>query len=401
MSSHREAPEISKDPVADNTDIYAFVSPANDTVTIIANYIPLEDPAGGPNFYEFGDDVLYEIHIDNNGDGKRRHHLPVPVHRRRRATRRRSSTTPARSPRIDSPNWNRQQTYTVDPGRASGTARRRWLSEDLPCPPCNIGPRSTPNYAALAGAAVTRSARRRQGVRRPAPRGFYVDLGSIFDLGDAAAVPEPAPDPDAPQRPGVDALQDAQRAHHRASRCRSRDADARRHDADRPDGARSVHRRVGRGQPQGAVSATARRPTATAGPCVQVSRLGNPLFNEVIVPMARRRTAGTRADPSDDSAVRQVRRAARAGRSCCRCCTRACSRTSAAYTSRPGRPAGDPADRHPVGHRPRLPELHGPDQADMLRLNVAIPPSANPNRLGLVGGDPPASPTGGASPTTS
>ena len=71
MSSHREAPEISKDPVADSTDVYAFVSPDKPgTVTLIANYIPLQEPAGGPNFYEFGDDVLYEIHIDNNGDGR-------------------------------------------------------------------------------------------------------------------------------------------------------------------------------------------------------------------------------------------------------------------------------------------------------------------------------------------
>src|SRR6202000_2251665 len=70
MSSHREAPEIAKDPVADSTDVYAFVSPDRPgTVTLIANYIPLQSPSGGPNFYEFGDDVLYEIHIDNNGDG--------------------------------------------------------------------------------------------------------------------------------------------------------------------------------------------------------------------------------------------------------------------------------------------------------------------------------------------
>src|SRR5437763_7510062 len=71
MSSHREAPEISKDPVADSTDLYAFVSPDHpDTVTLIANYLPLQGPAAGPNFYEFGDDVLYEIHVDNNGDGR-------------------------------------------------------------------------------------------------------------------------------------------------------------------------------------------------------------------------------------------------------------------------------------------------------------------------------------------
>ncbi len=70
MSSHREAPEIAKDPVADSTDLYAFVSPDDpDTVTLIANYIPLQSPDGGPNFFEFGDDVFYQIHIDNNGDG--------------------------------------------------------------------------------------------------------------------------------------------------------------------------------------------------------------------------------------------------------------------------------------------------------------------------------------------
>src|SRR5579862_9492212 len=71
MSSHREAPEISKDPVSDSTDLYAFVSPDRpDTVTLISNYIPLQAPDGGPNFYEFGDDVLYEINIDNDADAK-------------------------------------------------------------------------------------------------------------------------------------------------------------------------------------------------------------------------------------------------------------------------------------------------------------------------------------------
>src|SRR5262245_28670055 len=69
-SSHREAPSISNDPTADNTDLYAFVSPdAPNTVTFVANYIPLEGPAGGPNFFSFGDDVLYSINIDNTGDG--------------------------------------------------------------------------------------------------------------------------------------------------------------------------------------------------------------------------------------------------------------------------------------------------------------------------------------------
>ena len=113
MSSHREAPEISKDPVADNTDVYAFVSPDKpDTVTIIANYIPLEGPAGGPNFFEFGDDVLYEIYIDNDGDAK-----PDVVYQFRFRARLRNPNTflyntgPIGS--LDDPNWNRRQFYTV------------------------------------------------------------------------------------------------------------------------------------------------------------------------------------------------------------------------------------------------------------------------------------------------
>jgi len=70
-SSHREAPLIALDPYADNTDVYAFVSPDRaNSVTVIANYIPLEEPSGGPNFYRFDDNVLYQIRFDNNGDAR-------------------------------------------------------------------------------------------------------------------------------------------------------------------------------------------------------------------------------------------------------------------------------------------------------------------------------------------
>src|SRR6476660_3010608 len=68
-SSHREPPLISQDPLADNTDLYAFVSPDRpDTVTIIANYIPFEEPASGPGFWSFDPNASYNIYIDNNGD---------------------------------------------------------------------------------------------------------------------------------------------------------------------------------------------------------------------------------------------------------------------------------------------------------------------------------------------
>jgi hypothetical protein len=66
-SSHREAPLIASDPLADNTDLYAFRSPDNpDMITIIANYIPAELPFGGPNYTTFGENIRYEIHIDND-----------------------------------------------------------------------------------------------------------------------------------------------------------------------------------------------------------------------------------------------------------------------------------------------------------------------------------------------
>ena len=121
MSSHREAPEISKDPVADSTDLYAFVSPDKPgTVTLIANYLPLEAPAGGPNFYEFGDDVLYEIHIDTHG-----HSQADITYQFRFATQLPNpdtflyNTAPITS--LTSPAWNRRQTYSVT--RVDGRGR--------------------------------------------------------------------------------------------------------------------------------------------------------------------------------------------------------------------------------------------------------------------------------------
>src|ERR1700690_1587936 len=113
MSSHREAPGISKDPVADSTDLYAFVSPdAPETVTILANYVPLQDPAAGPNFFEFGADVLYEIHIDNTGSG-----TPAITYQFNFTTTIVDPNTflyaPGPITSLTDSHWNRRQTYTV------------------------------------------------------------------------------------------------------------------------------------------------------------------------------------------------------------------------------------------------------------------------------------------------
>ena len=103
-SSHREAPLIAEDPVADLTDVYAFVSPDKpDTVTLVANVNPFELPAGGPNFHKFGDDVLYQINVDNDGDAVADLAVPVQVPHDHDATRTRSCTTRTRSRRSTTP----------------------------------------------------------------------------------------------------------------------------------------------------------------------------------------------------------------------------------------------------------------------------------------------------------
>src|SRR5207248_638063 len=143
---------------------------------------PLQDPAGGPNFNSFGDDVLYSINIDNKGDGQ--DHIQYQF--RFKTTFRNPdtflyNTGPISS--LDDPDWNMPQTYTVtrvEEGRSRNIAR------GLSTPPDNIGPRSTPNYANLASAAVfplsgVHGTGKVFAGQRDDP--FFVDLGSIFDLG--------------------------------------------------------------------------------------------------------------------------------------------------------------------------------------------------------------------------
>ena len=179
MSSHREAPEISKDAVADSTDLYAFVSPDKpNTVTLIANYVPLQAPDGGPNFYEFGDDVLYSINIDNTGDGH-----PDVVYEFRFSNKITDpktflyNTGPITS--LTDVTWNRRQFYTV---KRIANGKSTTLGSNLACPPCNIGPLSTPNYPSLAAAAIHALPNGGQVFAGQRAEGFFVDLGSIFDL---------------------------------------------------------------------------------------------------------------------------------------------------------------------------------------------------------------------------
>src|SRR5262245_59120533 len=149
-SSHREAPLIGDDPAADNTDVYAFVSPDRpNTVTIIANYIPFEDPAGGPNYYKFDPTVLYSLNIDNDGDARE----DIAYQFRFKTELRNPNTFLHNTGPIDSPanqaaNLSLRQTYTVSRVTSSGSSV---LGSNLAVPPTNIGPRSNPSYDAFQG----------------------------------------------------------------------------------------------------------------------------------------------------------------------------------------------------------------------------------------------------------
>ena len=196
-SSHREAPLIAEDPLADPTDVYAFRSPDQpDTVTLVANFVPFQLPAGGPNFYRFGDDVLYQIHIDNVGDGR-----PHLTYNYRFTTKTNNPNTflydnvPPVGPITCSghtyKNWNRPQSYTLSvQGDSDGYDDSHVIARGLMTPPSQVGPKVTPNYDKLAACATYTSLP--GGIssfagQRDDP--FYADLGRIFDLINVGATP--------------------------------------------------------------------------------------------------------------------------------------------------------------------------------------------------------------------
>jgi Domain of unknown function (DUF4331) len=411
MSSHREAPEISKDPVADNADVYAFVSPDNPgTVTLISNFVPLQDPPGGPNFFEFGDDVMYAIHIDNDGDGRPEisYVFRFQTQLRDRATFL-YNTGPITS--LDSPSWNKRQFYSVTrvegpDTTAYGTGassnghhhhhaprlKTRVLGNGLACPPCNIGPRSTPNYDTLAEAAVHALPGGAKVFAGQRTDGFYVDLGAIFDLGDLRPFQQLHLIPTAPAL-GVDATKTLN-IHTIALQVPIAELTSNRKVPTDPASSSSVI---------GVWSSASRRKVrmidkanderSQSGPWVQVSRLGNPLVNEVIVPLGEKDRWNTTYPAAEKQFRGHVEQPELA------------KLLPVLYPkvfpnlAALSKPRADLVaillTGLPPGVVPGFQNYTGKVLADQLRLNLAIPPTTStPSRFGLLGNDPGGFPNG-------
>ena len=383
-SSHREAPAITEDPKADSTDVYAFISPdgpapgAGATVTLLVNYIPFQAPAGGPNYFTFSDDVLYEIKIDNSGDA-----VADIVYEFRFSTNVENGDTFLYNlGLIDGPSaaaLNVKQTYSVWRRDGSG---RTLLGGNLPVSPTRIGPRSNGNQAAyetVAAAAVRNLSDGSRAFAGPRDEGFYLDINAIFDLLNISRAAGLGTGPAVDGTKGFNVSTLALQIP--VTRLTA--------DGSEP----TLGSNLGGSNAVLGVWTTASRRKHRVlrghedprdfGPWVQVSRLGLPLINEVVVPL-RFKDQFNRTSPAQDleniagfvvdpelarllAGVHglEVPPAPRTD------LVSVISFLPGALTSR--------SDLRP---------------ADVLRLNVAIPAATTAHRLGVIGGDVAGFPNG-------
>jgi uncharacterized protein DUF4331 len=383
FSSHREAPLIADDPTADNTDLYAFVSPESpDRVVMIWNYIPLEEPAGGPNFHKFDDNVRYPVHIDNDHDAK-----PDITYEFRFTTQVQNPATflavTGEVSSLADPDYNVRQFYDVYQILDKPKKPTKLNTAPIPVPPPNVGPISTPNYeASLATPAITTLPNGYRVFAGPRDEAFYVDLGAIFDrltirkdFGQNAggkdgtagynvhccAIEVPIADLTKDKLPKAETSEPILGIYTTASR-------------------RTVRVLSKKG--------TAKH----VGGLVQVSRLGSPLVNEVVIPL-KDKDKFNASQPKDDAA------------------------SFLAYVTTPEVPAlfnalyGGAGLTTPTTNRSDLvevflsgvPGLTKPSTpnavpSEMLRLNVTIAPKkpgdAGYSRFGVLGGDNSGFPNG-------
>ena len=376
------------DPLADNTDTYAFRSTEpgrSGFVTLIANWIPFQEPSGGPHFYKFDDTVLYEIYIDNTGDGvedvtyqfrfKTKFRNPDSI-LGMAAPNQALNGTGGIEPLItslDDPDYNEPQTYSVT--RIDRRGKPVLLAKDLLAPPNNIGERTTPNYeTTLAQPAVYSLPNGGKVFAGQRDEGFYIDVGGVFDTLKLKSIgATDGVDSTAGFNVGTIAIEVPIQELTRTGAVPAGPTAS-----DAVVGVWAVSSRqkitVLRSNPhEGAED------PLTAGPLQQVSRLGSPLVNELIIPL-KLKDAFNRATPAGDSQFAQFVTNPQLAQL-----------LSAVFgINVPPAPRNDLVAIFATG----IPvnDVTGPNFTtflsdgkphEMLRLNVAIPPSSNPSRLGF------------------
>ncbi|MBA2561030.1 MAG: DUF4331 domain-containing protein, partial [Propionibacteriales bacterium] len=362
-SSHREAPQILADPQVDNTDVYAFVSPDRpNRVTLIGNWIPFEEPAGGPNFYPFADDARYTFKIDNNGDAKAdiTYRWKFSSHYRSKNTFL-YNTGPVTA--LRDPDLNFRQTYSLKKITRSGKVTT--LLRHAPVAPSNVGQASMPNYAELSNRAIKAYEPGEKSFAGQADDSFFLDL-RVFDLLYGADLSEVGNDTLSGYDVNTIALQVP------------------------------IKELTRGGDPVIGVWSTTDRPSMRvqrangsqrySGKYVQVSRLGNPLINEVIIPVGLKDAFNALAPRQDATVTRAVNRVL---------FPEVPRRLHAIYgLPIPATPRDDLFKVFLTG----IKGLNRPTgyvrPAELLRLNTSIPPADVPNRLGVLGSDNQGFPNG-------
>jgi hypothetical protein len=386
-SSHREAPRILKDPTADNTDVWAFTAPdAPGSLTVVANWIPFADPAGGPNFYPLDENARYYVKIDNTGDG-----YEDVAYRWKFKTRYRNPDSflyaAPQVTSVDDPDVNLVQTYdlykeTYNKNRK--LVRTKRIANDAPVVPDNVGPKTIPNYAQVEAGGVTSLRGGGKTIVAPADDAFFADLGVIFDGINI----------DQPGRPniglgnqggGKDDLSGyntksfvLQVPERQVTRDGKQVADMKAGNA--VVGVWSTTERK-----HMSVLSGARKSKRSQGDnWVQVSRLANPLINEVVIPIGMKDKFNATSPANDAKNFGRFAlnpEPARILNALFGLGIQETNRTDIVQALLTGVPGLTQIGKNPAA-------------ADTLKINLGVPPAANPNRFGVLAGDVAGFPNG-------
>ena len=381
-SSHREAPLTSADPTADDTDVYAFTAKdAPGMLTVVANWVPFEDPAGGPNFYRFDDRARYYINIDNTGDGdydvRYRFDFRTKFNNRNFL----HSLTPVT--RLNDPQLFQREAYELVRETYNSRGRRtsaRSLGNRFRVAPSNVGPKTMPDYESLANSAIRSLSGGGKVFAGQRDDAFFIALDRVFDSInlDGIGTGNMGGGIDNVAGYGVQTIV-LQVPEARVTRNRKAVSGPTASNATVGVWASTERRRL-----QVTNNGSGRSRAERRSGWVQVSRLANPLVNELFVPQSLK-DKYNRTQPSDD--LKNFGRfalnpfLAGAFNQLLQLGVRTRGRTDIVRALFTGTPGVNQISKNPAA-------------ADTLKINMGVPPSETENRFGVIGGDMAGFPNG-------